>query len=171
MADVLEDLLADGLRIVFCGTRPGIASAARQAYYAKPGNRFWRTLHEVGLTPRLFAADEYRLLLPLGIGLTDLAKTSAGQDSTLSAAELHIDRLRASLERHGPKCLAFTSKNAAELALGRRNLRFGLLDERFCGIETHVLPSTSGLATSHWDIAPWQALARRVKEEKRHAAA
>ncbi len=115
-----------------------------QAYYAKPGNRFWRTLHEVGLTPRLFAPEEYRLLLPLGIGLTDLANPSAGQDATLAVDELHVDRLRASLERHRPQCLAFTSKNAAQLALGRRNLRFGQQDEPFCGIETHVLPSTSG---------------------------
>ncbi|MCU0819784.1 MAG: mismatch-specific DNA-glycosylase [Beijerinckiaceae bacterium] len=171
MGDVLEDLLADGLRIVFCGTRPGIASAERRAYYAKPGNRFWRTLHEVGLIPRLFAPEEYPLLLPLGIGLTDLAKSSAGQDSTLSAGELHLDRLRKSLERHQPRCLAFTSKNAAQLALGRRNLRFGLQDEPFCGIETHVLPSTSGLATSHWNVAPWQALARRAADERHHAAA
>ncbi len=171
MADVLEDLLADGLRIIFCGTRPGTASAIRQAYYAKPGNRFWRTLHEVGLTPRLFAPEEYPLLLPLGIGLTDLAKSSAGQDSTLAADELHIDRLRASLERHKPRCIAFTSKNAAQLALGRRNLRFGQQEEPFCGIETHVLPSTSGLATSHWNIAPWQALARRALSERCHAAA
>jgi double-stranded uracil-DNA glycosylase len=171
MADILEDLLADGLRIVFCGTRPGTASAARQAYYAKPGNRFWRTLHETGLTPRLLAAEEYRLLLPLGIGLTDLAKNSSGQDATLSRGELHIERLCASLARHRPRRLAFTSKNAAQLALGRKDLRFGLQDEAFCGIETHVLPSTSGLATSHWNIAPWQALARRAAEERRDAAA
>lgn len=171
MDDVLEDLLADGLRIVFCGTRPGLASAARQAYYAKPGNRFWRTLQETGLTPRLFAAEEYRQLLTLGIGLTDLAKASAGQDSTLRPDELHLERLRASLARYKPRCIAFTSKNAAQLALGRRDLRFGLQSEPFCGIETHVLPSTSGLATSHWNIEPWQALARRVTREAQHAAA
>jgi TDG/mug DNA glycosylase family protein len=27
------------------------ASALRGAYYAGPGNKFWKTLHEVGLIP------------------------------------------------------------------------------------------------------------------------
>src|ERR1700753_3045292 len=52
-APVLPDVLEPGLRVVFCGTAPGTASARAGAYYAGPGNRFWVTLHEVGLTPVL----------------------------------------------------------------------------------------------------------------------
>jgi hypothetical protein len=29
-----------------------------------------------------------------------------------------------------------------------------------------ILPSPSPLAANHWDIAPWQALARAIKAEK-----
>jgi len=50
--DVLPDMLAPGLRIVFCGTAVGSASARRRAYYASPGNSFWPTLFRVGLTKR-----------------------------------------------------------------------------------------------------------------------
>ena len=52
-AHVLPDVLAPGLRIVFCGTAAGTVSARRGAYYAHPQNRFWPALHAVGLTPRL----------------------------------------------------------------------------------------------------------------------
>jgi TDG/mug DNA glycosylase family protein len=45
---VLEDLLAPGLSIVFCGTGAGRRSAELKAYYAGRGNRFWPTLFESG---------------------------------------------------------------------------------------------------------------------------
>lgn len=58
MADeLLADLLRPGLASSFCGTAAGAASALRRAYYAGPGNGFWRTVHEVGLTPRLLQPD------------------------------------------------------------------------------------------------------------------
>jgi double-stranded uracil-DNA glycosylase len=80
---VLDDMLAPGLRIVFCGTAPGRLSAEQQAYYAHPQNKFWRILHETGLTPRRLRPDEYRELLTLGIGLTDIAKHAFGMDNQL----------------------------------------------------------------------------------------
>lgn len=48
---VLPDVLEPGLKIVFCGTVAGRTSALRCAYYAGPGNKFWRMRHAVGLTP------------------------------------------------------------------------------------------------------------------------
>ncbi len=63
---VLPDLIRPGLRIVFCGTAPGTVSARRGAYYAHPQNRFWRVLHEVGLTPRLVAPEDYALCARVG---------------------------------------------------------------------------------------------------------
>jgi len=77
---ILPDVLAPGLDIVFCGTAAGTQSARQQAYYAHPQNRFWRTLHEAGLTPRRLAAAEYALLPSFGLGLTDLAKFASGMD-------------------------------------------------------------------------------------------
>ena len=74
-AHVLPDRLAPDLKAWFVGTAAGPRSAAVGAYYAHPGNRFWRALHEAGITPRLFAPEEYPLMLELGIGLTDFCKT------------------------------------------------------------------------------------------------
>ena len=47
-----------------------------------PGNRFWRTLHEVGLTPTELRPDEYARLLNHGIGLTDLARAPSAPTPT-----------------------------------------------------------------------------------------
>jgi TDG/mug DNA glycosylase family protein len=59
---LLDDLLRPGLRIVICGTAAGERSAKLGAYYAGPGNKFWRTLHKVGLTPRALIPAEFREL-------------------------------------------------------------------------------------------------------------
>ena len=81
---ILPDVLGPGLRIVFCGSAAGAASARAGAYYAGPGNRFWPTLHRVGLTPHLLAPAAFRTVLDHGIGLTDLCKTESGADAGLS---------------------------------------------------------------------------------------
>ena len=85
---ILPDVLAPGLRVVFCGTAAGEEAARVGAPYAGPGNRFWWVLHEVGLTPRELRPVEFRELLAWGIGLTDVAKHAVGGDSALRAGRL-----------------------------------------------------------------------------------
>lgn len=147
---------------MFCGTAAGRRSAEEGAYYAHPGNLFWRTLHAVALTPRLFAPVEFLLLPALGIGLTDLAKHHVGNDNQLPRDAFDVAALRERIERHAPRVLAFTSKAAARAALGR-TAGYGLQEERMGDTQLFVLPSPSGQARGHWDIAPWQALATLVR--------
>lgn len=160
-ADHVPDLLADGLQLVFCGTALGRISAERRAYYANPGNFFWRTLHQVGLTPQRFAPEEYARLLPLGIGLTDLCKAHFGNDNELPADGLDTAALRKKLLHYQPAVLAFTSKAGASAFLGRPTGRIalGFQPESVGRTRLYVLPSPSGQARIYWDIAPWQALA------------
>jgi len=154
---VLPDLLQPGLALVFCGTAAGKRSAAERAYYAHPGNLFWRALFEAGLTPRLFAAAEFPLLSQFGIGLTDLAKRHSGNDDELPPDAFDAPALFARIERHAPRLLAFTSKNAARAALGHA-VGYGLQRETIASTQLFVLPSPSGQARGHWDLAPWLAL-------------
>jgi double-stranded uracil-DNA glycosylase len=155
---VLRDVLAPDLRIVFCGTAVGSASARRQAYYAGPGNAFWPTLFEVGLTPRLLQPEEYETITHYGLGLTDLAKTIAGSDTVLS--DEHFDRrgLRGKIERFHPRVLAFTSKRAAEEFVSD-SVSYGLLQQRIGTTALFVLPSPSGAARRYWSTRPWLNLA------------
>lgn len=159
---VLPDVLEPGLSVVFCGTAPSSESARRRAYYAHPGNRFWRTLHEAGFTPRQLAADEYATLPSHGIGLTDLAKHHSGQDADLPIDAFDVAALVAKIEQFEPDVLAFTSKTAARAALGAP-VGYGAHAQRIGRSDVWVLPSTSGLATRYFDLGPWADLANEVR--------
>jgi double-stranded uracil-DNA glycosylase len=159
MGPVLPDLLRPGLRVVFCGTAAGSASARAKAYYAGPGNAFWPTLYETGLTPEPLAPDEFTRLPEFGIGLTDLCKVRHGSDAEVGTVEFDADGLRAGIAAAEPERLAFNGKNAARGAL-EQAVDFGPQDELFGGAEVWVLPSTSGAARRYWDPSHWYELAR-----------
>jgi TDG/mug DNA glycosylase family protein len=174
--DILPDLLAEGLDLVFCGTAAGAISAARGAYYANPGNRFWAVLAETGLTPRRFLPPDYPELLSLGIGLTDVCKTVSGQDEDLPRHGFDRLRLRSAMARYRPRLLAFNSKRAASefFGLPTGRLLYGLQPAMEDMPEIWVLPSTSGLACRAWNAAPWHAMAQRVatiRQERNSAPA
>jgi TDG/mug DNA glycosylase family protein len=164
MPPVLPDVLRPGLLLVFCGTAAGKRSAAAGAYYAHPGNLFWRALFEAGFTPALFAPQQFPQLPDLGIGLTDLAKRHSGNDNELPPGAFDVAALRAKLARYTPPLLAFTSKNAARAALGRPIHGYGEQAETFGATRIHVLPSPSGQARGHWSIEPWRALAAQFTD-------
>jgi TDG/mug DNA glycosylase family protein len=155
---ILRDFLEPGLDLVLCGTAPGPVSAARGHYYANPGNRFWRTLHEVGLTPRLMRPAEDHLLPRLGIGLTDLVKTRSGLDRDLAHGDYDVAGVIAKIEHYAPRAVAFDSLNAGRRVMGKA-AKAGLQDACIGSSAVFILPSTSGLASGHWTIEPWRALA------------
>lgn len=155
---VLPDVLQDGLRVVFCGTAAGARSAREGAYYAHPGNMFWRTLFAIGLTPRLLMPAEYPLLPAFGIGLTDLSKFHYGNDAELPVDAFDVAALREKIERFAPGAIAFTSKHGGTAALGK-GVGYGLQETRFGGVPAFVLPSPSGQARRSWDLRAWKDLA------------
>ncbi len=158
---ILPDVLRPGLKLVFCGTAAGKRSAAERAYYAHPGNLFWRALFDAGLTPRQLAPSEFPLLPEYGIGLTDLAKRHAGNDNELPRDAFDVPALIGKVEHHAPHLLAFTSKHAARAVLGRA-VHYGLQTEVIGDTQLFVLPSPSGQARGHWVLAPWLMLSKRV---------
>lgn len=159
---ILPDVLAPELRVVFCGTAPGTASAKAGAYYAGPGNRFWATLHEVGLTPIQLAPAEFARLPEFGIGLTDVSKTASGSDREVGRRGVDPELLTAAISAAAPAHLAFNGKNAARAALGRP-VAYGRQPERLGNAAVWVLPSTSGAARGFWDIEPWIELAAAAR--------
>ena len=163
---ILPDRLKPGLKLVFCGTAAGRVSALQQAYYAHGQNKFWTTLYAVGLTPRLFAPGEYEMLWEHGIGLTDIAKHVYGMDHQLPRDALGVaaaQALRSRIAKAQPSILAFTSLNAGRKVMGLRAVA-GEQEEKLGETRIFILPSPSPLAANHWDIGPWQALARAVKK-------
>ena len=166
---LVPDLLAPDLKLVFCGTAPSKASAVARAYYAKPGNKFWPTLHAVGITPRCFNAQQYRALLALDIGLTDLCKVHSGTDAELPEGAFDIAAFEVKLKKYRPKTVAFTSKNAAQNYFGHA-VAYGWHQGAQAGepglggfSRFFVLPSPSGLATRYFNIEIWRELANGIQ--------
>jgi TDG/mug DNA glycosylase family protein len=163
--EVLPDVLQASLRVVLCGTAVGTASARAGAYYAHKQNKFWRILHETGLTPALLSPHQYRELLQYGIGLTDFVKTHSGMDHQIPLSKLAEDsrtRLRAAVIKFRPAFLAFTSKTAGQRFLGAQR-GYGEQAERIGETRIWILPSTSGAANGSWRPEVWQRFADQVK--------
>jgi TDG/mug DNA glycosylase family protein len=164
VGDILPDVLEPGLRVVFCGTQAGAASARRGAYYAGPGNKFWTVLHQVGLLPERFAPERFRELPRYGIGLTDVAKLSFGPDTALRGSHFDATGFVARMAASSPRFVAFNGKRAAQAVLGPKSLSsgYGQQAASLAGAQVYVLPSTSGAAAGFWSIEPWKQLAMAV---------
>jgi len=160
---VLEDLLERDLRLVVCGTAAGDRSARLGLYYAGRGNKFWRVLAEVGLTPRQLAPVEYLLLPSFGIGLTDLVKGQSGQDSAIRFSPSDPSPLQKKILRFQPRVFCFNGKRAATEFFHTRDVAYGVHSHHIGATRLFVAPSTSGAANGSWDIAFWQQLAEIVQ--------
>jgi double-stranded uracil-DNA glycosylase len=165
MTEKLPDQLRDRLRLVFVGTAAGQRSADLGHYYAGPGNRFWRTIHEVGIMPRRYEPREFTELLKLGIGLTDVCKLGVGMDHQALKFPVDIAAFREKMLIYRPSTIAFTSKKAASLFYGRPTKAVALGRQPADGDfpVVFVLASPSGAATRYWSVRPWQELADEIR--------
>ena len=164
----LPDQLRANLRLVFVGTAASTRSASVGHYYAHPGNRFWRTLHEVGITSRRHEPSEFASLLDLGIGFTDMCKHGAGMDHLALKAGVDVAAFKEKMRRYRPATVAFTSKKAASLFFGRPTaaIALGRQAELDDFPVVFVLASPSGAASGAWSPQPWRELAEHVRAKK-----
>jgi double-stranded uracil-DNA glycosylase len=144
---LVPDVIAPDLGVLFCGINPGLYTAAVGHHFARPGNRFWPTLHAAGFTPRLFAPEEERELLELGYGITNVvARASAAAD------ELSIEELREGgrilaekVATYRPAILAVLGVGAYRTAFERPKAQLGEQKELIGTTRLWVLPNPSGL--------------------------
>jgi TDG/mug DNA glycosylase family protein len=140
----VPDILAPGLRIVFCGINPGRVSAAAAAHFANPRNDFWRLLHATGLAPRLLGPEEQDEVLRYGIGVTNAAHRTTPGSSDLRRADFagareRLERLAAELR---PGWIAFVGKEAYRGTFNER-AELGMQERTLSETRLFVLPSTS----------------------------
>ncbi|OLE76384.1 MAG: hypothetical protein AUG02_04810 [Chloroflexi bacterium 13_1_20CM_2_70_9] len=118
----VPDVIAPGLRVLFCGINPGLYTAAVGHHFARPGNRFWPALHRAGFTDRQLSPFDERELLERRIGVTNLFNFATANADELAAADL----------RRGGELLAPT-----RVLVGRQEQRIG-------DTEVWALPNPSG---------------------------
>jgi len=108
----IDDITGPNLRVLFCGINPGLYSGVTGHHFARPGNRFWPTLHAAGFTPRQLHPSEERELLPLGYGITNLVARA-----TATADELDADEIRAGGRRLEEKVAEYRPAVVAVLGI------------------------------------------------------
>ena len=147
----VPDVIAPGLRVLFCGINPGLVSAATGHHFARPGNRFWPALHASGFTERRLRPSEERLLLHAGLGITNLVARATASAVELAPEELVAGRrtLAQKTRRFAPACVAVLGLGAFRAAFRRPRAEPGLQPEVIGPAALWLLPNPSGLNAHH----------------------
>ena len=143
-ASDVPDVLAPGLKAIFCGINPGRVSAAARAHFANPRNDFWRLLQDAGFTPRLMAPEEQFDLPSYGYGLTNAAYRTTPGSGDLRRRDFagSAERLEGIARELEPGVIAFVGKEAYRGAFNERP-ELGLQKRKLGETRLYVLPSTS----------------------------
>ena len=170
--DGLPDYIRRGLEILLVGINPGLRSAELGHHFAGVNNRFWKLLHDAGITSHRLSYEEDSRLPGFGVGLTNIAARPTRTSSELKRED--YDRGRAILankiRRFQPKVVAFVGLTVyREFRRGERRLpsrlRCGLQKEKLEGASLFVVPNPSG-RNAHYSYSEmlkyWKELASLV---------
>lgn len=149
----VDDFVGDDVRLLFVGINPGLWTAAVNAHFARPGNRFWPALHRAGITPwQVDASDGMRpvdveMLHARGIGISNLAPNASARADELTPDDLlhGAARLEATVARLRPRVVAVLGLTAYRQAFHRPKAKAGPQEELLAGAALWVLPNPSGL--------------------------
>lgn len=150
---LVADVIAPDLDVLFCGINPGLYSGAVGHHFARPGNRFWKTLFAAGFTDRLLTPFEERRLIDFGLGITNLVNRATATADALDPDELRAGatRLSRKVRRHRPRWVAFLGLGAYRTAFGRRHAGVGRQPELIAAAGVWLLPNPSGL-NAHYQV-------------------
>jgi TDG/mug DNA glycosylase family protein len=162
----VRDVIAPGLRVLFCGINPGLYSAVTGHHFARPGNRFWPTLYQAGITPSLLIPAEEQQLLTLGYGITNLVPRATATADELTSEELVSGRrrLESKVKRYQPRVVAVLGVGAYRTAFAKKAVTLGPQSERLANSEVWVLPNPSGL-NAHYQLADLAEHFRVLRQE------
>lgn len=159
----VPDLIAPDLRILFCGINPSLYSAVVGHHFARPGNRFWKTLYQAGFSDRLLAPSDEQEFLQRGYGITNIVDRATATADELSAEELLAgqQQLAAKVQQYRPQCLAILGIGAYRTAFKRPKAKLGQQEETLHDALLWVLPNPSGL-NAHYQLPDLARLFREL---------
>ncbi|MGH9933046.1 MAG: G/U mismatch-specific DNA glycosylase [Pyrinomonadaceae bacterium] len=143
----MPDVIAPGLRVLFCGINPGLYTAAVGHHFARPGNRFWPALFAAGFTDRLVSPFAERDLLQSGYGITNVVMRATATADQLAREEFRAGgrRLVVKVRRYKPAFLAVLGLGAYRAAWEKPKAVIGRQQETIGETVVWVLPNPSGL--------------------------
>ncbi|WP_159467807.1 G/U mismatch-specific DNA glycosylase [Dyadobacter sp. 3J3] len=147
MTNSLTDIISENLTIVFCGINPGLKSAVDGHHFSGRSNRFWRVLYLAGFTRHEIEALDDQTLLEYSYGLTTAVERPTTKADELSKEEfsMALAGFSQKIKTYKPRCIAFLGKAGYCAFSGKKNIGWGLQDDRFEGYIVWVLPNPSGL--------------------------
>ncbi|HET7436321.1 MAG TPA: G/U mismatch-specific DNA glycosylase [Thermoanaerobaculia bacterium] len=147
----VRDIIAPDLDVLFCGINPGLYTEKMGHHFARPGNRFWPTLHKAGFTPHQLSPFDDATLLQYGCGITNIvARASAAADElTRDELQAGAKTLARKVKRYAPRVLAMVGIGAYRTAFARPRAKLGLQEETIGATKIWVLPNTSGLNANY----------------------
>lgn len=147
----VPDLIAPGLKVLFCGINPGLYSGATGLHFARPGNRFWKVLHLAGFTPRQLDPSEEHELLGLGFGITCFVDRTTARADELTRQEYEEGgkRLVEKLDIYKPQILAVVGIGAYRTAFAKPKAKVGPQNETIGDTRVWLLPNPSGLNANY----------------------
>ena len=147
----VRDVIAPNLLVLFCGINPGLYTAAVGHHFARPGNRFWKALHQAGFTDRLLSPFDERELLQSGYGVTNVVRRATATADQLSKDELIKGgrQLSRKLRRYRPRFLAILGLGAYRTAFNQPKTIVGRQQEQIGDTVVWVLPNPSGLNANY----------------------
>ena len=165
---MLGPIIGPGLRVLFVGINPSLRSAEVGHHFARPGNRFWPTLHAAGYTSRRLRPDEDQELPSYGVGVTNIAFRPTREAAELTPEELRRGAvaLEATVRRYEPRLVAVVGLTAYRVAFDCPRATMGLQPDAIGARPVWVLPNPSGL-NAHYkppDFARLYAEARRYAD-------
>jgi TDG/mug DNA glycosylase family protein len=168
----VPDVIGPRLKTLFVGINPGLYSGAVGHHFARPGNRFWPTLHKAGFTTRLLAPFEERELLKYGYGITNIVNYATAGADELKPEDLRLGgrRLIAKIRRYRPRVVAVLGLKAFQIAFKQNYAGFGLQEMRFGSSGIWVLPNPSGL-NARYQLPALVRMFRKVRRSSDGAAA
>jgi len=149
----VEDVIASNLKVLFCGINPGLYSGAVGHHFARPGNRFWPTLHLSGFTGRRLSAFEERELLASSLGVTNFVNRATATADGVERRELVAGRkaLEAKALEYSPSFVAILGLGAYRTAFGAAKAAVGPQSEKLGPARLWLLPNPSGL-NAHYQL-------------------
>jgi TDG/mug DNA glycosylase family protein len=143
----VPDLIATGLRVLFCGINPGLYSAWARHHFARPGNRFWPALFAAGFSDRLLSPEEEHQLLKSGYGITNLVERATVGSHELTKEELRQggEILETKVRVFKPRAVAILGVTAYRIAFSKPDATVGAQLESLSDSLVWVLPNPSGL--------------------------
>lgn len=160
----VRDVIAPDLCILFSGINPGLYTAAVGHHFARPGNRFWKALHDAEFTERLLSPFEEDELLKRGYGVTNIVARATATADLLTREEIVQGgkRLRSKVRRYRPQILAILGLGAYRFAFNQPKAIVGRQESKMNDTIVWVLPNPSGLNANYQQ----KDLARLFRELK-----